>query len=109
MWPLTQVHRANISPKLRVSFEQYGEAVVALILSRPLTHGPTTAGVPQWAESDADRQCGLEWLREKHDETARQHNVTMAMELAILVLVGVEAASTLQRWGQHLLSWIAQH
>ena len=106
MWPLTQVHRANIPPELRAEFETYGEAVVAQMLGTLLPLTSTTLGLPNWAVVPEERQAGLAWLREKHDEETRRHNVTMAMELAILLLVGVEAASTLHTWARDISKWL---
>jgi hypothetical protein len=105
IWPFTKIHLANIRAELRVSFEQYGEAVVALILSRPYTHNKDqTVGVPVWADSAPDRQAGLDWLRERHSEETRRHNITMAMEMAITFLVAVEAVPILHGWLDYVLA-----
>lgn len=87
----TNVKRADIPPKLRVEFEQLGEAVVAHIVGRPLTHGPGNIGVPFWVGQEADRQHALRWLAEQHSRTERRQDIGEAVEIAILVLVAIEA------------------
>jgi hypothetical protein len=101
----TKVSRPDIPERLVVEFEQYGEAVVAQILGRPYTHSVPTLGVPLWAASAEDRQSGLLWLRQKHQEADRRHDVNEAMEVAIVFLVAVEAVPILYRWG----TWLFAH
>jgi hypothetical protein len=101
----TKVNRADIPQRLLTEFEQYGEAVVAQILGRPYTHGLPTIGVPIWAASAEDRQFGLLWLRQKHNEADRRHDVNEAMEVAIVFLVAIEAIPTLYGWITWLVAW----
>jgi hypothetical protein len=100
----TKVNRANIPDNLRAEFEQYGEVVVAQILGRPYTHAATsTLGVPGWAGEHEGRRDGLLWLREKHNETDRRHDIGEAMEVSIIVLVLAEVVlSLLGFFGIHL-------
>ncbi len=99
MWYLwTKVNRANIPAEVRVSFEQYGEAVVAQVLGRPYTHSVGTVGVPEWAGTTTGRLHGLAWLREKHNKEERTHDVTMTMEMAIIILVAAETVATIAPW-----------
>jgi hypothetical protein len=87
---------ANIPPALRNEFEEFGETVVAQICGRPYTHAAEqTLGVPGWAGEHTGRRDALLWLREKHDEAERRHDITVAMEVAIIVLVAMEVVLSL--------------
>jgi hypothetical protein len=88
----TNVKRADIPPNLRVEFEQLGEAVVAHIAGRPYSHAAgQTPGVPEWAAFDEQRQHALRWLAEQHSRGERRQDISEAVEIAILVLVAIEA------------------
>lgn len=88
----TKVQRADIPTNLRVQFEQLGESVVAHIVGRPYTHAwGQTAGVPEWAATEPPRQLALSWLREQHSRQERRQDISEAVEIAILVLVAIEA------------------
>jgi hypothetical protein len=90
-WWWTRVNRADISGALRAELEQYGEVVVAQILARPYTHAADqTAGVPMWVRTNKERKPVLAWLREQHNRAERKRDISETMELAILVLVGLE-------------------
>jgi len=103
IWPFTEVNRANISPELRTELEQFGEVVVAQILGRPYTHAfPGNPGAVRWEQSVEERRAALAWLREKHNEETRRHNITMAMEIMITLLVAVEAVPRLVSWADRI-------
>src|SRR5579884_4138055 len=87
----TRVERANISAALRLEFEHLGESVVTHIVGSPLTHSVQTVGVPRWAGDPGDRQHALEWLREQHTRRERREDRVEAIEMAILLLVAIEA------------------
>lgn len=99
----TKVNRANIPEELRTDLERYGEAVVAQILGRPYTHSDTTPGVPKWAGDGGSRGQALDWLREQHNKEERHRDIGEAMEVAILIFVGVEAVPTIVDWVARLL------
>ena len=76
---------SGIAPSfLHAEFEESGEEVVAQTLARPLTHAPTTLGVPQWAANEDERRYAKLWLR-------RRRRVTWLRDWAtfFLVLLGV--------------------
>jgi len=94
----TKVERADIPTALRAELESLGEQVVAHIVALPLTHSPAqTVGVPGWAGDPADRQRALAWLREQYTKRDRREDVREAIEVAILVLVAIEALPILVR------------
>jgi hypothetical protein len=103
----TKVNRADIPADLRASFESYGEIVVAQIMGRPYTHAVGTIGVPPWAGDVVQRQHALAWLREQHNETERQHDANMTMEVAITVFVAIEVVPTVWDWIRELVNWFA--
>jgi hypothetical protein len=108
IWPFTEVNRAKITPELRSELEQFGEPVVAQILGRPYTHAfPGNPGAVRWEQTVEERQAALAWLREKHNEETRRHNITMAMEIAITLLVAVEALPRLASWCRAFYQWFA--
>jgi len=93
MWWWTKVNRADIPNALRVELEEYGEVVVAQILGRPYSHSADqTAGVPLWTKTNETRRPVLAWLREQHNRAERKRDISETMELAILILVGLEVA-----------------
>jgi hypothetical protein len=103
----TKVNGAKVPDDFRVQFEQLGETVVAQILGRPLSHAAVqTIGVPAWAGTGEQRQHALSWLREKHNEEDRRRDVNESMEVAISVLVAIEAIQTLIGWFQHAAGWL---
>jgi hypothetical protein len=87
----TKVERANIPATLRAEFERLGESVVTHIVSSPLTHSVHTVGVPRWAGDPGDRQLALVWLREQYTRRERREDRVEAIEMAILLLVAIEA------------------
>ncbi len=107
MWySWTRVARADIPDELRVQFEQLGSEVVAQIVGRPLTHAAgQTVGVPQWAADPGERQHALLWLREQRSRGERRQDISEAVEVAILVLVAVEAIPILVAVVHHAAFW----
>jgi hypothetical protein len=99
----TKVQRADIPEGLRVQFEQLGAAVVTQIVGMPLTHSPQTTGVPQWAADPGDRGHALVWLREERSRGERRQDISEAVEVAILVLVAIEAIPILLGVAHHAL------
>jgi hypothetical protein len=87
----TKLERASIPTALRADFERLGETVVSQIAGSPLTHSTQTVGVPRWAGEPAERNQALEWLREQHSRRERREDRVEAIEIAILVLVAIEA------------------
>jgi hypothetical protein len=95
-----KVQRADVPPALRCEFEQLGEAVVAQVVGRPLSHSVETVGVPHWAAAPVDRQHALAWLREQYSRRERREDRGEAIEIAILLLVAIEAIPILLHMGQ---------
>jgi hypothetical protein len=92
MWySWARVEGANIPEALRIQFEQLGQDIVAQIVSRPLTHSVESVGVPRWSGDPGDRQLALSWLREQRSRVERRQDISEAVEVAILVLVAIEA------------------
>jgi hypothetical protein len=91
----TKVQRAGIPTDRRVQFEQLGEPVVAQIVGQPFSRQfatGQTVGIPEWAATDTDdRQHAFSWLREQHSRHERRQDISEAVEIAILVLVAIEA------------------
>lgn len=102
-WP--KVERADIPADLRVQFEQLGEAVVVHIAGSPYTHATgQTPGVPAWAASPEKREHAVRWLAEQRSRSERRHDISETVEIAILVLVAIEALPILAQairseWG----------
>ena len=83
----TKVVRADIPPVYRQWFEELSEPVVAHMAGTPLVAGQHAMGImPPEAKPHASK-----WLRERESMKERRQDISEAIEVAILVLVAVEA------------------
>ena len=65
--------------------------VVQIVGNYVMLFHPNT---PLWACNEYDRRKARAWLREQYLSEERRYDVTQAMEMAILVLVGFAAIGT---------------
>jgi hypothetical protein len=86
------VRKAKIDPNLRQQLEQYGVAIMQILLALGQNFEP--AGIQATLDdSNPDlRDDVLAWLTEQHDIQERKETVTFWMEFAIVVLVAAELA-----------------
>src|SRR5271165_296870 len=92
----------RVSPRHAVTnLRSWGEVVVAQICGRPYTHSAQTPGAPAWAGDDIGRRDALLWLKEKHDEVERRHDINEAMEVSIIFLVAIEVVFSVLDFIRH--------
>ena len=89
--------RAEIGADLRKELEELGTALVAQILAVPPTIQNVNSPFPHFWFGPK-RTGALAWLREKHLEDDRRRDINEAMEVAIIILVLIEAISAVANW-----------
>ena len=91
----TALKKADIAPEVRARFESMGTAMVSQLLTKEtyLSGGAIGGYVSTFADQKvADYALNaVAWLQEQHSFEERRHDRGEAVEILILVLVGVEA------------------
>ena len=90
-----RIRKAKIDPNLRNEFELFGKDVVAYTLgmfqmrSTGLDGG---ASAPTYVQQKVffNQDPAMRWLQEKRDEEERRENVSLALEIAITILIVFE-------------------
>jgi hypothetical protein len=90
------VRHAQIEPVQRAMFERYGTFVLQLALvNTPTGDVHVQDELRQLTFQPPLRAACFAWLTEQHDIDERSHTVTLMMEAAILLFVGVEMTTSL--------------
>jgi len=85
MWWWRKVRKANIPEELRVTFEQFGETVIATFLAMGITAKYTYTG-PLGVLNETWQEA-LAWLAERRDIQERREDRRETVEWAILIWV----------------------
>jgi hypothetical protein len=88
-----RVRKADIDPKLREQLELFGKDVVAITLGIfQMPVGGPPGAMPMHAQMVIfnNQAPAMKWLQQKRDEAERHETVTLVLEIAIVILIGVE-------------------
>jgi hypothetical protein len=90
-----RIRKAKITPDLRNDFELFGKDVVAYTLGMFQLRRAGLGGgasTPTYAQQRVflNQDPAMRWLREKRDEEERRESVSLALEIAITVLIVFE-------------------
>ena len=111
--PLPAIEKADIPEELRRTYERMGVAVVGQLAAHRINHFDVNALVArapdaQAAPNPAEVRSATDWLREQRSIEEYQREKQDKVELWILLLVAIEAVSSLLDAGSKIFGWLTQ-
>lgn len=98
----TKLQPADIPVDVRIDLELRGEAVVAQLVSRAPVYGVGVVIDPKWNMTAEGRALAMAWLREQYAKRERRRDIGETVEIAILLLVAIEAIPSVLNFFRHL-------